>query len=408
MKSINLLFAFIVLALMIGTSGCEKDNQNQTPDYDLTKLNAVKVSNSPIVDGVVDNLWSDIPALVVPLGETNDPPNDPSQIANCTACHAYNSGISVTVKTVYNGDEIYFLCEWDDPTASFTRGGSWSFASGAWDKPNSTQSEDRISFFWPIGAITGTPQNTGGCMTKCHMYYPTDTDPHVSTHGIVDDAWLESGRADMWHSKAARGGAYLSASGSNLTIDPTTFEVTGGSFSMLGYADDKYVGVWADDATNGEDGGRYGDAGTSSYSHNRIGDKSRPKWMEKNPVDYADAMVLTQDEIDAGECVGDADTGVSDADAAIYWPKYQALTAIVPERILRQCDGSRSDLLFGAVWNNGIWTAEFSRKLNTGNDDDIQFTDFSQEYLFNIAEFDNSRHGYEHRTSRSYFMKFWE
>jgi len=409
MKKFNLFFVFIAFAILTFTSSCKKDKPDSPPDYDLTKLNAVKVSSSPAVDGVVDNLWTDVPALVVALGETNNPPNDPSQIGNCTSCHAYNSDISVTVKTVYSGDNIYFLTEWNDPTASFTRGNSWVWDGTVWNRNAHTeQSEDRMSFFWPMGDISGSPYNTGGCMTKCHMYYPTDTDPHVSSHGIVDDAWLTSGRADMWHSKAARGTAYTSATGLNLTIDPATFEVTGGTFSMIGYADDKYVDVWADDATNGEDGGRYGDAGTSAYSHNRIGDKSRPKYMEKNPLDYADAMTLTQAEIDAGECVGDATNGVSDADASTYWSKYTALTAVIPERILRQTDGSRADLLFGTVWNNGKWTAEFARKLNTGYDDDIQFTDFSKEYLFNIAEFDNSRHGYEHRTSESYFLKFWE
>lgn len=407
MKIFNSILLLVAIAIMAFTTSCKKD-EDLTPTYDLTKLNAVEVSSVPVIDGVVDDIWADVPALTVALGETNNPPNDPSQIGNCAACHAYDSDISVTVKTVYSGDYIYFLTEYPDPTASFTRGNSWVWDGDAWDRNNHTeQSEDRISYFWPIGEITGEPYSTGGCMTKCHMYYPTDTDPHVSTHGIVDDAWLSSGRADMWHSKAGRGAAYTSAAGSNINIDPATFEITAGTFSMIGYADDKYVDVWADDATNGEDGGRYGDAGTSAYSHNRIGDKSRPKWMEKNPTDYADAMVLTQEEIDAGECVGDATTGVSDADALTYWPKYTALTAIVPERILRQTDGSRADLAFGAVWNNGKWITEMSRKLNTGHDDDVQFTDFTKEYLFNIAQFDNSRHGYEHRTSENYYLKFY-
>ncbi len=163
--------------------------------------------------------------------------------------------------------------------------------------------------------------------------------------------------------------------------------------------------LWADDTVNGEDGGRYGDAGTSTYSHNRIADKSRPKYMETNPVDYADAMFLLQSEIDGGECVGDGTTGVSDADAVTYWSAYTALDAIVPERILRMPAGSRGDIGFGAVWNNGTWTAEFARDLNTGNDDDVQFN-INQEFNFNIAAFENSRHGYEHRTSASYFMKF--
>ena len=117
-------------------------------------------------------------------------------------------------------------------------------------------------------------------------------------------------------------------------------------------------------------------------------------------------MVLTQEEINAGECVGDATTGVSDVDAAAYWPAYAALNAIVPERILAQPTDSKVDIAFGAVWTNGIWRVEIGRKLNTGFADDIQFSNLAIEYLFNVAEFDNSRHGYEHRTSKSLYMKF--
>ena len=374
-----------------------------TPTYDLTKLNAIKSSASPSVDGNIDGLWANVPSLTVALGETNNPPNDASKIGNCTGCHAYNSSISVKLKAVYTTDYLYILSEWSDPTASFTRNGAWSFATGAWSKPNTNESEDRISFFWPIGTIAGDPYSTGGCMTKCHMYYPTDQDPHVSVNGIVDDAWLSSGRADLWHSKAARAGAVTSASGSGLTINSTS-QVTAGTFQMIGYIDDTYTDQWS--ASNGEDGGRFGDAGTAAASHNRIADKSRPKWMEKNPTDFADAMFITQTEIDGGECVGNETTGVSDADAAIYWPKYTALNAIVCERIHKVPTGSRGDLEIGAVWNNGKWTTEIARKLNTGNSDDIQYTDLLKEYLFNVAQFDNSRHGYEHRCSKSYYMKF--
>jgi len=372
--------------------------------FSQQSLNAVFTKNAPIVDGELDDVWNYAPELTVALGETYDNHN-PASITDCVGCHAFNSDITVKLKAVYTQDRIYVLATWADPTASLTRGGSWSFANGSWEKPNPEQSEDRISFFFPIGEIKGNPYNTGGCMAKCHMYWPTHTDPHVSSHGIVDDAWLESGRADMWHSKAARGAAYLSASGTGLTIDPTTHEVTAGTFSMLGFADDKHVGVWQPDSINGEDGGRYGDSGTSAYSHNRIGDKSRPKYMEKAPTDYADAMVLTQEEIDAGECVGDGTTGVSNADATTYWAAYAALNAIVPERIIRKPNGSRADLAFGAVWNNGTWTAEIARDLNTGDDDDVQF-DTAEEYTFGVAEFDNVRHGYEHRTSKIYTMRF--
>jgi len=367
-------------------------------------LTALRVDNPPVIDGVIDNLWNDASATTIQLGETYNV-HDPASIMDCTGCHSFSSSITVDLKAVYTTDHIYVLVTWPDATASFTRGGSWSFANGIWEKPNSDQSEDRISLLWPMGTIVGNPYDTGGCMAKCHTYWPTNLDPHVSEHGIVDDAWLESGRADMWHSKAARGAGYLSASGMDLVIDPVTHEVTGGTFSMLGFADDKYVDVWAPDSINGEDGGRYGDDGTSTYSHNRIGDHSRPKYMETAPADFADAMILTQDEIDGSECVGDATLGVSDTDAATYWPAYETLDAVVPERILRMPDGSRGDLDFGSVWSNETWTAEIGRELQNGHADDIQF-DTQNDYLFGVAAFENSRHGYEHRTSDMYLLQF--
>jgi len=371
--------------------------------YKENKLNAIPVTNVPVVDGVVDSIWNDVPELTIRLGETYDV-HDPASITDCAGCHSFKSDVTVSLKAVYTTDRIYILETWPDSTASFSRGDSWTFADGKWQKLNPDQSEDRLAFFWPIGEITGT-HNTSGCMAKCHTYYPIDTDPHESIHGIVDDAWLENGRADIWHEKTARGSALISASGLDLTIDPVTHEVTGGTFSMTGYVDDKYVDVWAPDSINGEDGGRYGDAGVSAYSYNRISDKSRPKYIEKAPVDYADAMFLTQGEIDAGECSGDPDTGVSVADATTCWPAYASLNAVVPERILVTPKGSRADIEIGAVWHDGFWTAEIVRDLKTNNEDDIQF-DTSMEYLFGVAEFENSRHGYEHRTSQMYYLTF--
>jgi len=393
-----------------GTDGANGAAGPQGPagpagSYDLSKLNAVKVAVAPVTDGVVDPMWSSFPTLTVKLGETYDV-HDPASINDCAGCHKFDSDIRVSLNAAYTDSDITILARWNDPTASFTRGNSWRWASGAWSrKVDETQSEDRLAFFFPVGDITGDPYDTGGCMSKCHMYYPTDNDPHVSTHGIVDDAWLASGRGDMWHSKAARTGSTTSASTLGAVIDPATSQVVQGIFQQIGFADDKYVDVWADDATNGEDGGRYGDSGGSAYSHNRISDKSRPKFIEMSPTDYADAMFLLQSEIDAGECAGDATTGVSDADAALYWPAYLALAAVVPERILKPATGGRGDLAFGAVWNNGYWSAEFSRPLDTGDDGDVQF-DTAMSYLFNVAEFDNSRHGYEHRVSQTYTLNF--
>ncbi len=388
--SASLRFVMIFsIGVLLWISGCTKKSTKPEIKYDLTKLNAIKVATDPTLDGSSsDAVWANAPLLTVSLG-------DGMETFDCLTCHAHNSSVKVTLKAVYTNSRMTVLATWPDQTASFTRSGSWSFESGSWSTPNSDESEDRIAFFWPIGTIGGDDFNTGGCMTKCHT-----TDKHPQTPGIEDEAYLTSGRADLWHMKAARSLGATSASGSGLTVNQSSHEVTGGNLSMAGWMDDTYVDVWS--ATN-EDGGRYGDAGSSTYSSNRITDNSRPKYMERNPTDFMDAMVLLQSEIDAGQVIGNATNGVSDDSAAVYWPNYSALQAVVPERILRPPAGSRGDIVQAATWNNGTWTTEISRGLNTGNDDDVQFQ-AGQEYTFGVSIMDNGG-GTIHKPSAKHILK---
>ncbi len=342
-------------------------------------LSAVEVTTPPTVDGfATDAAWSQAEEFTVSLG-------DGMEDFSCGTCHSLNSSVQVKLKAVYTPAKLYVLASWPDNTASFTRSGSWSFGTGSWTRPNSSQSEDRIAFFFPIGTIGGDDYSTGGCMTKCH------------TDG--SGVYLTTGRADMWHMKAARSLGVTSASGSGLSIDGNTHEVTGGTLFMTGWMDDKYVDEWRDH----EDVGRYGDDGSSTYSHNRILDSSRPKYMESNPTDFMDAMVLTQAEIDAGEATGDATDGVSDDSAAVYWPNYASLKAVVPERILDDPTGSRGDITQAASWSYGTWTTEIVRDLDTGNDDDVQFTP-GNAYTFGISIMDNGG-GHDHKPSGKLTLK---
>ncbi|MFQ5750936.1 MAG: T9SS type A sorting domain-containing protein, partial [bacterium] len=49
--------------------------------------------------------------------------------------------------------------------------------------------------------------------------------------------------------------------------------------------------------------------------------------------------------------------------------------------------GSRGDIMQAATWDNGVWYTEIKRALNTGHDDDAQFTVGS--FKFGIALMDN-------------------
>ncbi|MFQ5875508.1 MAG: ethylbenzene dehydrogenase-related protein, partial [Dehalococcoidia bacterium] len=311
----KLFYISICLALLLLTVGAVVSAEKAT-------LIAVKVGTDPVLDGSgEDEVWANAPALSV------SPPG-------------------VTLKAVYTDQDLYVLATWSDSTASFTRGGSWSWDGSAWVK-SSGQSEDRISFFWDMNIPNFAAQ---GCMTKCH--------PGTHEEGGEDDAWLETGKGDMWHMKAARSLGVISMSQSGtLTIDPDSHEATAGTIIFDGYVDDKWLGPWS--ADNAPDGGRYGDDGSSTYKHNRNEDKTAPLYMESAPSDYADAMTLYQSEIDLGEAIE-----VATADVDALWAHYAALNAVVPERILRAPEGSRADVREAATWSDGTWTAEFQRALD--------------------------------------------
>jgi hypothetical protein len=56
--------------------------------------------------------------------------------------------------------------------------------------------------------------------------------------------------------------------------------------------------------------------------------------------------------------------------------------------VSRKPEGSRADVQAKGIWKDGLWTIEFGRKLDTGNDDDIQFTPASgAKYLFGVSVF---------------------
>ncbi|HID63637.1 MAG TPA: hypothetical protein EYP49_13010 [Anaerolineae bacterium] len=117
-------------------------------------------------------------------------------------------------------------------------------------------------------------------------------------------------------------------------------------------------------------------------------DKTAPAYMETAPENYIDAMTLYQSEVDSGEAVTVAD--LTPDQIGQYWAVYDSFHAVVPERVLHAGEGSRADVLEAATWSNGVWTAEYQRKLVTGNADDVQFDDLSKSYLFATTIMDNA------------------
>lgn len=340
-------------------------------------LDAVKIDSDFDINGLGDNpAWDAAPEHVVSVRPT-----------------VFTAADEVKLKALYSDKYLYIRTEYEDSTASLTRGG-WLLDDGAWRHPKADtqyeqQSEDRVSIIWNIS--TPDFRDGYGCGIKCHGNVP----------GSSEFTDLEGSTMDIWHTKAARGlGLYSATDDGNLTVDTETeaFEATAGTARFSGVLDDKWL-VWYMDLEDGydlEDSGRRPDAGRSAYSNNRNSDKSAPLFIEIAPDSWADAMVLTEAETtDGSAIVADPSDPAYDAAAmAAAWDNYIALSALVPERILREPEGSRADVLHSAVWGDGIWINEFRRALVTGNPDDAQFDlRAATEYEFSIALFDNCGRG---------------
>jgi hypothetical protein len=64
--------------------------------------------------------------------------------------------------------------------------------------------------------------------------------------------------------------------------------------------------------------------------------------------------------------------------------------------------GSRADIKAKGVWAEGKWTIEFSRALNTGNNDDVQF-DISKTYQFGVSRYEIAGRGPDPSLSQPLF-----
>ncbi|OIP07367.1 MAG: hypothetical protein AUJ96_07485 [Armatimonadetes bacterium CG2_30_66_41] len=329
-------------------------------------LGAARAAAAPLVDGNdADAAWASAPELAL---------TEPA----------------VTLRALYTATDLYVLAVVPDATASFARR-AWIWDGTTW-KTLQGQSEDRLAIMWNIAAPNF---DRVGCLVKCH---PGTHDPAGE-----DDAWLETGKADMWHMKAARylPNAGISQSGA-LSIEATTHAVTAGTVTFSGWADDKWIGQWS--AANAPDGGRYGDAGAGAETRNRSADKTAPNYVETAPLDFVDAMTLYQTEIDNGEAAQVA--GLSAAQRQAAWDRYVALKAAVPERILRTPAGSRADVQQAGIWRDGTWTLEYRRALDTGRpEEDVIFNDLNAKYPFGVAWMDNTD-GAEHIPSRLLSLVF--
>lgn len=305
-------------------------------------LVSTKVVTAPVIDGNPDAIWDQATDMTV------------------NVAGGANSGThTVTLKSVYTEDSVYFLAQWNDDTESLRRlpwqkqaDGSWKQlkTSGAKEGGEITYYEDKFAHIWNINLPAF---DASGCFAACHAGENSDVKDFGNKYAPPGEM------ADIWHMKIVR-------------TNPT------------GYLDDQYLDSTRYNETTAPDAGRHSDPGGSPYSDNINAAKNAPNYTSTDQP--APPYWIFDDQKQS------------------FTDTYKANDEIAGI-IVRPPTGDRADIKGKAVYTDGKWILEYGRKLITGSQYDVQFSDLNKEYSFGTAIFDNAqtRHSYETGVSKLTF-----
>jgi len=261
---------------------------------------------------------------------------------------ANQSASEVTVRSLYDSKNVYFLLTWADPSQSFLRAPWEKQPNGSWKVLTSPKlvandenqyAEDKLSFFW---VAKNLPQfSVNGCGVACH----SGENPEVKPYGNMY-TFAEGHLGDIWQWKSVRGAGQVD----DQYLDHTKYS-----------PDTPAAGFHPD-----PDGG-------GGYRLNQNDDKDAPEYMPKSGGEKngAPGYILEDEKVDFDDDLFEAGDRV-------------------PGVITAPFRGDRGDISAAWRYRDGRWTLELRRKLVTGSPYDVQFDDTAKTYYFGLATFDNS------------------
>jgi hypothetical protein len=298
--------------------------------------------NAPVLDGMVEDLWSNAPALEVRVDKLPYKPNN-----------GY-PGISetvVTMRALHDSENIYLLYQYADPTKSLERFPWVKQEDGSWKQKKNLDSTGHGNTYYEdavLWDINARGFGKKGCDAACHMAQDGEINGTPTKSPGRKYTTREGQTIDMWHWKSVR----------SWPVDQV---------------DDQFI----DDTANPEENknwGRKGDAKTGGgYRNNVSEDGTQPAFMPSDGSTGAywllkDEAVPFEDNFKPGD--------------------------VLPGVVVSPFEGSRGDISAKAKWEDGTWTIEVRRPLKTTGEkaeiQDVQF-DPADDYDFGIAVFDNSQ-----------------
>jgi len=251
----------------------------------------------------------------------------------------------VTLRALHNGDELFVLAEWDDPTEnrSYT---PWEKTDDGWrhrvtsEGDETVYYEDKFSFVFPTAPDWRFDRV--GCALYCH-----------ADSGRPYGYKAADQTVDVWHWKAVR-------------TDP------------VGQLDDKH---WLGFNLEEKNVARHGDPKKGGgYKGNAARGENHPAFLPDGPSAVRHGAILS--------------------DHAVKWtPQAEAEIppgTVVPGIVAAPFQGDRGDVTCQSRHEDGRWRLFIRRRLDTGSEHDTKFVPGGR-YPFACAAFDHTsnRHAYD-------------
>lgn len=441
MTFFNKKYLWIITSTMLAIGyvvSCTKNDQVlDLPQTNTgTDLVSLKVTTPPTIDGAVDASWSNAPKLnIVPT--VPDPGNG--------LFTGYNGlQIPVTLRSMYDNNDIYFLAEYADNTKSVYVA-TWYFdpTTSRWVQEPTSKSfdangvltrdgfgEDKIAMLWNIDF--STPKFiTQTCYASCHVFTPyTDfsvTPPVEKSNAGSGNHYTNgaSEKIDMWWAHLSRdvifnqmddnyqdwaGGPgvtnLVGGSGNGRHVDGI---VVSGASATWPYTP-TYTTTPAQGASNNRQSLKLDGTGASV---------NVPMWVIPGGTNYY--YILASDTLSGGKAVkitGVSSSGVLSYNGGTIDPNsdvsYQRTGNPVtgsdgvkcfPSYIASALIGGRADITCSAIYTGTGWVVEYKRALKTSDvlKQDVDFSSL-QDQQFGFAVWDKSNN--QHAIQPGLVLKF--
>jgi len=428
---------FWIISTMVCIMGyavsCTKKDQvilnNVTPSTSV--LASYKTTTAPTIDGVIDDIWNNAAKLQV----TAVVPNP----GNGTFEGYIGLGYNVTMRSMYDANNVYFLVEWNDPDKSMLNTPvTYNPTTKLWARQASSFTfdvngnittipfnEDKFGFQWNINNSVALFASQS-CYATCHLNPTTDSlNNHVNPPVLVTVPARAGGnhftngpleKADLWHIHLMQDQVYGYA-------DDDYIDYAGGQLNANGRHSD---GAVVTSTTNGVPAYSTVPGSVTNTQTLKITGTTTsvtvPAWVVKGQTN---GYALITTSITAGQSVAtlpgvtatdgtpallvtavDANGVLTLSDASKIDPTATTdyntvfdangnITGVnakaIPGLIMQKYQGSRGDIAFKAVYTGSGWILELKRALKTG-DLLLQDVDFSSlsDVNFGIAVFNKA------------------